>query len=281
MRILTISNSPWDDRKSAGNTQSNWFSDWADTEICSMYTRKAKPDNKCCQYYYQVTLIDIVKHVFMRKRIGHVFQLNDVLAEVSSSTSGGKTVTTVKGWKINILQTIVEFMYSSKIWLNRKLKRYVENYDPDIVFFFAIAEPFRYNLAQYFKKHTRAKLVMLVADDVWGQTQNMNWLLRTVYRNRYRTLFRIADKVYGASQMLCDEYSQLFNLPIKPLYKGCNLAPSKTDVGHPIQIVYAGNLFYGRDKTLVALADQLKESNEDGVKMQLSIYSSTIVSDEM
>lgn len=281
MRILTLSNAPWDDRRSTGNTQSNWFSGWADTELFSMYTSKGKPDNKCCQCYYQVTIADIAKHVFLRNRIGRYFQQKDILAEVTPSTAGGIKVPTGKGLKNNFIQLIVELLYSSKIWLNRKLKGYVADFDPEIVFFFAFAEPFRYNLAQYLKKHTRAKFVMFVSDDVWGQMQNKSWLLRSVYRNRCRFLFCNADKIYGVSQMLCDEYSQLFNLPITPLYKGCDITPSKTEVGHPIQLVYAGNLFYGRDKTLEALANQLKETNEDGVKMQLLIYSSTIVSEEM
>jgi len=281
MRILTISNAPWDDRNSMGNTLSNWFSDWPDTEICSMYTREAKPDNKCCQYYYQVTIADVVKHFFSRKDIGRSFQREDVLAEETYPSTEGKIVASVKGWQRNFLQTIVEIVYSSRIWMNRKLKRYIKDFDPDIVFFFAIADSFRYYLAHYLKNHNRAKLVMWVADDVWEQTQNMNWLTRTVYRKRYRNLFRYTDKVYGVSQMLCDEYSHLFNVPITPLYKGCDLKLCKTDVGHPIHMVYAGNLFYGRDKTLIALVNAIKEINKDNSKVHLSIYSATKVLDKI
>ena len=281
MRILTISNASWDDRNSVGNTQSNWFSDWPDTEFCSLYTRETMPDNLCCHFYFQVTAVDVVKHFLSRKNIGRGFQRKEAIVEDSYSTTEGKMVTSLKGWKRNALRAFVEFVYSTKIWLNSKLKNYISEFNPDIVFCFAIAEPFRYNIIKYIKTYTKAKVVMWVADDVWGQTQNMNWLLRTVYKARYRHLFRYADRVYGVSQMLCDEYSQLFNTPIKPLYKGCDLTPSKTSVGHPIRMVYAGNLFYGRDKTLIALVNAIKDINKDNRKVALSIYSATKVPDEV
>ena len=281
MRILAISNAPWDDRNSVGNTQSNWFSDWPDTKISSVYTREAMPDNKCCQSSFQVTIGDIARHFFMRKRIGKIFQPKNILGKFSTSTSESKMVISTKGWKRKVLQFIVEIVYSSKIWFNQKLKNYIKDFQPDIVFCFAIAEPFRYNIVKYVKKHTNAKVVMWVADDVWGQTSGMNILKRRLYRKRYNEMFRYADRVYGVSQMLCEEYSRLFNIPITPLYKGCDLTPSKTSVGHPIRMVYAGNLFYGRDKTLIALVNAIKDINKDNSKVALSIYSATKVPDEV
>ncbi len=187
----------------------------------------------------------------------------------------------MSGWKRKLLANIVEVIYSSQIWLNRKIKNYILEYNPDIVFCFAIAEPFRYNLIRYFKMHTRVKLVLWVADDVWGQTQNLNWLIRSVYRKRYRNLFHYADKVYGVSQMLCDEYSRLFNMPFTPLYKGCDLTLCKVGVGNPIQMVYAGNLLYGREKTLMALVKAIKKVNKERQIINLFIYSTTKVPDEV
>ena len=64
MNILFLSNAPWLDTNSVGNTLSNWFSEWDNTKICSVYTRDSKPDNLCCHYYYQVTAVDVVKYCF-------------------------------------------------------------------------------------------------------------------------------------------------------------------------------------------------------------------------
>jgi len=281
VKILAISNAPWDDRNSVGNTQSNWFSDWPDTKISSVYTREAMPDNKCCQSYFQVTIGDIARHFFMRKRIGKIFQPKNILGKFSTSTLESKMVISTKGWKRKVLQFIVEIVYSSKIWFNQKLKNYIKDFQPNIVFCFAIAEPFRYNIVKYVKKHTNAKVVMWVADDVYGQTYGMNTLTRYIYRKRYREMFTMADKVYGVSQMLCEEYMNLYKIQITPLFKGCDMTPCKKKVGNPIQVVYAGNLLYGRDETLATLAAGISEINHGEKKIQLSVYSGTLVSDEM
>ena len=91
----------------------------------------------------------------------------------------------------------------------------------------------------------------------------------------------MVDKVYGVSQMLCEEYMNLYKIQITPLFKGCDMTPCKKKVGNPIQVVYAGNLLYGRDETLKTLAAGISEINHGEKKIQLSVYSGTLVSDEM
>lgn len=281
MRILVLSNAAWDDRNSVGNTQSNWFSDWPGVELCSMYTRESLPNNKCCFLYYQVTVSDIGRHFFARGRIGHSFMSSALSIEGRVPSSEEKIVTSITGWRRLFLQEIVELIYSSKIWFNKKIKNFIIDFNPDIVFCFAIAEPFRYYILKYVKDYTHAKIVTWIADDVYGQTETMKTITRQIYRKRYRALFNIADKVYGVSQMLCDEYSRLFSINIEPLYKGCVFTPCKLKVNYPIQMIYAGNLLYGRDQTLSALVSSIRSVNKDGVKIQLSIYSTTKVSHEV
>ena len=280
MRIMTISNAAWDDRNAVGNTQSNWFSDYPDTEICSMYTRESLPNNNCCGHYYQVTIADIARHLFSWNKIGRAFLYGEKSQVMGKPFYEGRIVESTKGWKKRLLLAVIEIVYTSKIWLNKQMKNYISSFNPDIVFCFAIAEPFRYSIISYVKKNTQSKCVMWIADDVYGQTRAMPFLTRHVYRRRYQRMFKMADKVYGVSQMLCDEYSRLYNIDIEPLYKGCEFSPCIDKVGYPIQMIYAGNLLYGRDKTLISLARTLKEINRDSNRIQLSIYSSTKVSDE-
>jgi len=276
MKILTISNAAWDDCNSVGNTQSNWFSGWDDLELYSMYTRQRPPNNMCCSHYYSVTIKDILKHLFCWKAIGEEFEISSE-SQLESSNIESRAVSGIKGWKKNVLQFLIEIIYSSQIWLNRKMKVYLQGVDPDIVFCFAIAEPFRYNVLKYIKAHSGAKIVMWIADDVYGQAQNKGEVMRRIYLRRYHRLFSMADKLYGVSEMLCNEYSQIFNRSIIPLYKGCEFSPCREVLNTPLQMVYAGNLLYGRDSTLAKIAEQLKILNQTASKIQLFIYSTTAV----
>ena len=281
MKILTISNTAWDDRNSFGNTQSNWFGEWTDLELCSIYTREAKPKNICCHHYYKVAVGDIVTNFFSWWRIGHVFDYQDVDVGGGSYALESKALRMNKGWFRNVMCTCVELVYSSRIWLNAKLKDYITDFRPDIVFCFAIAEPFRYNILKYVKKYTKAKVVMWIADDVYGQTRLMGPLKRKKYRKRYRDMFGMADKVYGASELMCKEYSCLFQINITPLYKGCLMVDSGSCINSPMKIVYAGNLLYGRDRTLAVLARTISEINLGESRMELEIYSPTFVSEDV
>ncbi len=281
MKILTISNAAWDDRNSVGNTMSNWFSGVEDYDLYSMYTRESFPDNHCCSHYYVVTITDIIRNLLSWNRIGRKYEKIETLIEKEDTHIETRAIKNIKGWKRSFLAFCVEILYSSRIWFNRKMKSYLSSVDPDIIFCFAIAEPFRYNIIKYMKKHSNAKVVMWIADDVYGQVYPSRSLVDNWYVRRYYKMFEYADKLYGVSPMLCEEYSHKFNLPIEPLYKGCDLMPCKQLIGTPIQIVYAGNLLYGRDHTLAALVKQLEMINIDGTKAQLQIYSTTAIDEEV
>lgn len=281
MRILTISNVAWDDRNSFGNTMSNWFSEWKDIELCSIYTRGSLPNNNCCHHYFQVSIGDIARNLLTRYRIGRSFSRHEIDLVIKNDSAENHIIQTTIGWKRGLLRLVVEFVYASRIWFNRKTQNYILDYDPDVVFCFALADSFRYTLLKYIKRNTKAKIVMWIADDVWGQVQNRYSLIDYIYRKRYASLFEMTDKLYGASEMLCNEYSHIFGKCISPLYKGCTLELCKMTTNQPIQMVYAGNLLYGRDQTLAFLAKQLRRINQPSRRIQLSIYSSTTVSKDV
>ena len=141
MRIITIANAAWDDRNAVGNTLSNWFTGWKDLELHSMYTRETPPINSCCLYYYKVTVTDIIKNFFAWKKIGRTFNMASCQTEDSDSMET-KAVSNIRGWKRAFLGFVVDVIYSTKVWLNGKMKAYIKEVDPDVVFCFAIVEPF-------------------------------------------------------------------------------------------------------------------------------------------
>ena len=89
----------------------------------------------------------------------------------------------------------------------------------------------------------------------------------------------MSDKVYGISQQMCDAYSREFGCEVALLHKGCELCASKTYVNKPLEIVYAGNLMYGRDEILAKLATCLQNINVCGTKAVLRIYTGTKITD--
>ena len=58
------------------------------------------------------------------------------------------------------------------------------------------------------------------------------------------------------------------------------MQPLKTVTNSPVEIVYAGNLLYGRIDTLSTITSALRKINKNGVKMRLTVFSGTKVTDE-
>ena len=65
----------------------------------------------------------------------------------------------------------------------------------------------------------------------------------------------------------------------KPLYIEPKVDYSKFQM--PIKAVYTGNLFIGRDKSLVRIVKAAEKINRDGVKIKFDIYTTTVLSDEI
>lgn len=280
MKILILGTVPWDNQNSLGNTLSNWFENWEDCEFAFMYNRDKKNDNKCCSTYFQVTFKDIIHNIFTPWKIGREFtsaENDDIIDSLTEATM----INTLSGFRRRFVNYCVDQLYISNIWFNKRAKKFIAKFNPDIVFLFTIPDAFRYNLVNYIKRNTKAKIVQFVADDVYGQSLCSNTLLNKIYRKRIPQLLKKADKVYGASVPLCEAYRNYFNIEITPLYKGCEIKYNDYSFHNPIKIIYAGNLYYGREKSLAELVNVISDINKKELVFELSIYSNSYISNEV
>ncbi|MBR4560701.1 MAG: hypothetical protein IKO23_02145 [Bacteroidales bacterium] len=283
MNILVITGSPWNDTNSVGNTLSNWFSNWGDTNFSTLYSRDALPNNSCCEAYFKVSPTNIIKNLFTPHRIGVRFDKNTYKNVQFSSGNKEWSITPAYGkGRRRVFLLLYEILYSSRIWLNNKLKRFIADQKPDLCFTFAISEPYRYHICKYLKSKS-IPIVLFIADDVYGSYSSKKVLFNTKRIKRFESLINMADKVYGASEMMCEKYSALFNIQVEPLYKGCVLSEPKSFCNTPLRIAYAGNLLYGRSQTIGLITKALSEiNNKNGKTLAcLEIYTGTPITEEM
>lgn len=282
MNILVLTNCSWDDTNSVGNTLSNWFFGWENARFSTMYSREEMPNNNCCDSYFRVSPTNIIKNLLTPKKIGIQFGKKQIYA-VSKSQKESELINSTRGKRIrNVFIFLSELLYSSKIWMNKKLKQFIQTQNPDLCFAFAISDPFRFFLCKYVKENLSIPLVLLIADDVYGVYTRDRGVVSRRNKKRFEVMIKMADKVYGASEMMCEKYSRLFDIEVKPLYKGCVLSTPKTFNNTPIRLAYAGNLFYGRSQTLGAIAKELDHINKKNkqITAQLEIYTGTPITEE-
>ncbi len=278
MRILVLSNIEWSDENAFGNTISNWFGGLQNIEFFSLYRRSSNPHNAICKKYYRITIQDTVRHWMQKEKIGYSFTVaqNEQAETQDSGQNHGekKLINLVHKFGISVAHKIDNWIFEQKKWDNANLEKYIQEVNPDIIFTFILGDASALLLERVHELAPQSKIVAYIADDVFGNAENEK------QKKRIQREIALCDKLYGASDLLCKEYEQIFKKPIEPLYKVCdfsalNAEPKKQNT---IQMVYAGNLLYGRADTLAALVRAIEKRNSTGATpIHLDIYTATQV----
>lgn len=289
INVLVITKSPWSDTNALGNTYSNFFSDWDNYNFANLYLREELPDNKVCNKFYNITEKNILKNTLKPWEIGKEFtidQLNIMKSEVKYEVNTKREKYILDLFRNNgsvFFHVLRELIWKIGTWNNRKLADFVKDFD--IIVIAASGPVYLQNIANYCLKKSNASLIMFFSDDTYcyTNTRPINNIYKFFIRSAIRKSVDNSTKLYGASIKLCEEYREYFGKDIKPLYKGCSFEKvnSKKNYSLPIKIVYAGNLFYGRDDILAKMADQIVRINESTEKINLEIYTTTTITNEI
>lgn len=280
MNILVITKAAWDDRIASGNTLSNFFEGWEGVNFFCLYSRDAEPNNRVCKDYYSISPISIIKHFYEPSKIGRHFSYKFKDKLLSDSVNELKLISRVKHNK-SIFEFVYHLMYATSLWKNKSFKKFIADCNPDVVFCFGQCDPLTFKALQYVKQNTKARIVSYFVDDLYRVNTSFFNIIQK-QKNRYlKGIARMSDLCYAISQKMCNEYKNLYSKPFLLLHKGCDISLTKTIVNSPVKFVYAGNLFYHRDRTLGALAKAIKRINGGISKAHLDIYSGTPVDNEI
>lgn len=280
MRVLIISDVPWRDDNSVGNTYSNIFSNFEGVEFANLYCKPGKPDSKIVKRYFQITEKELLLNLIGKKKKDMPLNNNvDVFNRQEQ-----KIYDIARTLRFQSFFLIRELIWKIGKWKTKELNTFLNEYKPDIVFSFCLESLYYNNLIDYCRDYTESKLALFFADDVYSYAKrNPAYLIYKHYsRQRIKKLAKTSDLIYGATPQLCDEYSDIFKKKITPLYKTCeDIIQNKSEVNKPLKITYTGNLFYGRWKTLALIAQAIKEINLDSTKARLDIYTTGLTTKQM
>lgn len=282
MRVLVFSNNSWDDSNSLGNTLSNFFNGapWKEDTFYNIYMRNNNPNNKVCKKYFQIKPNELVFHFFEKEKIGHNVNCFD---STKKTFNDNKYINLIHKKKINFVYPFMEYIYRKEKWINKKFKNFINEANPDIFFSFLTNVAMLKPMIHYIKKSTNAKIVLFIADDVFGSINKMSILRKNKLIKEFTDVINNADKIYAISNELIKDYSKMFNKKIELLYKGCSFDyPVKKKLNDPLKFVYAGNLLYGRDNTLQKIGIAIKKNNSiNEQKAVLEIYTGTVITEEL
>lgn len=291
-KVLILSISSWQEINGIGNTLSNFYGNWPTNSIANIFCRNQTPQNAVCNKYYLIDEIELAKAIVRRKEVGREYIVDieppakQITAEQTQPRQE-KLLHFARSYCSSLLVVVRESIWKLGKWRNENLRQFLSDFSPDIIVMHITDAFFTHDITKFCRELTRARIVLFFLDDNVSFKQlsfsPIFWIRRFLLRAKVRKTVEISAKRYGASKDLCEEYSKIFKCDFEPLYKGASFDNyvNKTNVNKPIRIIYAGNLFYGRWKTLRTLIEELKKINDKSKTFELHIYSHNKLSEKM
>ena len=160
-------------------------------------------------------------------------------------------------------------------WKTNDFKNWLDDVDPDVIFFFSGDYSFMYDIAMFAADYLKKPIVVTCVDDYYIYNKNQNSLFGRLQHKRFlRRAKRLIDKAYcilTISDSMRDAYSELFGKPCKTLHtsverKNFDLNPQAS------KVAYFGNLGYYRFEQLADIGRALKNAKLPAVDC-IDVYS--------
>lgn len=291
MKILLITETLLRNDNNVGNSYSNIFSEMENVKIDHICCQQGESQSDIIERSYQISERQIIQNIFHRSiQVGAVEEVGKEcsrhsLEKKSSPKISGvvrKTYNLMRIFRFQIFFWIRDAIWGTGRWKSKQLREYLNEVKPDIIFAQLQDRIYLNKLIVYVKDYLKVPMVLYTWDDVYSLKQfsfsPFWWIDRFMQRRKIRSVVKRCDRIYTISKEQADEYEGYFHKKCRILYKGYQFhgdTPAIVCPSYPIKMVYTGNLYGGRLKTITLLCKEIHKLNHAGIKIQLYIYSAT------
>lgn len=290
MKVLIISAEVWRDDTNGGNVLSNIFSG-SGYEFAQIFCNPGEPQNKLCKHYYQMTDSMMIRSILRKGEPGKVLHYEDYPCgktnqPQTAEQENKKFYSFFRNYRFEIFYVIRSLIWKAAGWKTEKLKSFIQDFEPDIIFAPCYASHEMLAIDRFAKSIADVPVISYISDDNYGLKQfrldPVYWLNRFVLRRNMRKTFKIYDLVYTMTEEQKYEYEKALGCKMKILRKSGDFTkvPEKKYVNKPIRMIYAGGIYVGRWKTLAKIADAIRNVNKDGVKIVLDIFTGNTLTEK-
>lgn len=286
-KVLVCSVPCWNS-KSGSDTFSTLMAGYDIEKIANLYIREDFPDSKVCNNYFRISENAVIKSILKRK-IKTGKQIVTTGAEKDDNTQNA-AVTEQRYRKQTAKRNYLllfarEILWALGRWKTPELDKFIEDFNPDVVFF-AMEGYIHFNrINRYILKKTGAKGIGYFWDDNFTYRQSKNiWhnLYRFFQRSDLKKTAKMCDSFFAISPKTKKEADEFFGIECEILTKPIDFENAEfcaSKVSEPIKMLYTGKLVIGRFDTIKLIGKALDEINKQGVKIELDVYTTTYLSE--
>lgn len=272
-RVLIISHNPFSEKHSNGKTLSSFFKGWPKDKIAQLFLTFSGIDADICSNFFQISDSMVLKAFYHNNtKIGRILKEKDVERINKEANELGKNE---KKLKANIFKKKTIFKWWARtilwkkmqVWKKKEVKEWIEEFNPDIIFFQTSDFYPIYDMVKYIKEQTKAKLYIETTDDYVTPSFSLNPLIiikEKKMENAYRSLVNEAECVFAIGGKMAKEYQQRFGGNYRIAMNSIEINNKVKDYRGDMEqciFTYAGNLGLNRWKILCNLGKTIEELN--------------------
>lgn len=266
MKVLVISHNVFSMTESMGKTLSAYFNGFKPSDLAQFYVHSQVPTSHVCYRYYRVTDKEAIKSIF-GIRVGTTFGIDNI-------DSGRNDARTDKGVTALLYQKARKrspFIYLVRNtwwrlshWNSKKLNAWLDDFQPDCVFFASGDYTFMYGIARSIASSRRIPLYVSCMDDYYFYNKNGTSFLGRVQHRLFMksvcTTMDYASAIFCICDKMSDDYSRLFQKKTYTVHTPSEISKPLKEK-KKLKISYLGNLGYQRNRQLIDIGKALRELN--------------------
>lgn len=276
-KILVISNNAFSQTRNNGKTLASFFNEIPANMVAQLYFFNENPDSNKFKNYYRITDIEMLKSLFIKDKPGRkIFN-----KKIELNTDNKNRINFIN--KYNIFRIVREMVWKLGKWNTSELNEWLDEFNPEVIFFCAGDSIFAYKIVEYIKKKYKTKVVVYITDDYVLKRKTISpfwWVRRNYIHKEMLKTVQASDLFITISSEMKSTYKKIFN---KDSIIAMNMSDSMLDgrlvttmrEKENIRLVYTGGLNFNRYKTLRILGKTIEKFNKNSVdkKVYLEIYS--------
>ena len=283
-KVVSISLSTW--RKDSGiHTQTDLFKYYDPDRVAQIYTKSDLPDTPVCNSFFRISENEIIRSVYKRKPVGCRVSNGAVADEkTQKEIDAEKALYTKahkkKSWFLTLAREGIWFLGK---WKTKALNNFIEEEAPDVYFVPIYPVVYMGWIQLYIlKKHPRPYVCYLADDNYTYKPCGRNvfaYIHRFLLRRVVKKLATNCTEMFTITKTEAIETDECFGTNSVVLTKGIDFEGKEfidKPISSPIKMVYTGNLLIGREASLVAISKALANINNEGEKITLDIFSTTV-----
>jgi len=286
-KVLVCSIPCWN-RKTGSDTFSSLMEGYGADRIANLYIRQGLPDSPVCRRYFCISEHAVIKSIVNRKlQTGKQVAPN---VEPQMETPEISVVSNLYqgsgGRRKYLLLLAREILWKLGRWKTKELDRFLDEFQPDTVFF-AMEGYMHFNrINRYILQRTGAKGVGYFWDDNFTYKQSKAWgykVYRFFQRRDLKKTAKLCSDFFAITPKTKQEADAFFGVDCKLLTKPIAFQDGQwqePQIHTPLKMLYTGKLIIGRFDTVKLIGKALDIINKDGIKIELEVYATTALSSE-